>query len=239
MPLHLTYVEPFFGGGQFLFFKPPSGFEIISDKNSNLMYFWKVVRDNSEQLIEFLEDIEYKQSSFDWARKEDEKHFIGLAAQVFTKYRQSIGGRGESWAKPSKSRTRRGKPDNIAAWETAIGLIRENSERLKNAIIFNGDYEAALSMYDTSDTFFYLDPPYVPKTRKSPNVYKFEMTQEDHERMLDEVRCSRAKILISGYQNDLYDEKLSNWNRLDIPMKNHAAGGNKKREMIESFWTNY
>jgi hypothetical protein len=48
----------------------------------------------------------------------------------------------------------------------------------------------------------------------------------------------KGKVMLSGYRNKLYDEKLKGWQRVDIDIANHAAGGEAKRRMIECVWIN-
>lgn len=50
----------------------------------------------------------------------------------------------------------------------------------------------------------YLDPPYVPDTRVAKNAYEVEMTAEEHEQMAKMLAESDAKILLSGYDNEIY-----------------------------------
>ncbi len=92
---------------------------------------------------------------------------------------------------------------------------------------------------DGEQTLFYLDPPYLAPTRTAPKVYAHEMSEADHRELLDTVRGCKGKVILSGYPNALYDEALASWNRHDVPMPNHAAGGRKKRTMTEVLWCNY
>lgn len=61
----------------------------------------------------------------------------------------------------------------------------------------------------------YCDPPYPLDSRKSQReVYKFEMTEQDHQEFLTAVRLLRVDCLISTYPNDLYADQLSHWQRI-------------------------
>jgi DNA adenine methylase len=62
-------------------------------------------------------------------------------------------------------------------------------------------------------TVVYCDPPYLPETRTSNAKYQFEMTIDDHIRLLDILTELPCHIMLSGYQSDLYDEKLAGWNK--------------------------
>ncbi len=42
-------------------------------------------------------------------------------------------------------------------------------------------------------------------------MYKCELDLSYHNELLDVIKDSKAKIIISGYDNDLYNKKLSDW----------------------------
>ena len=87
-----------------------------------------------------------------------------------------------------------------------------SAERLKNAQIEQLDAIELIRRYDTPDVFIYLDPPYLPGIRKS-HLYKQEMTEEQHVELLKEIKEHPARIMISGYENDLYNSMLSGWEK--------------------------
>ena len=61
---------------------------------------------------------------------------------------------------------------------------------------------------DSSNTLFYLDPPYLHQTRTSKKKYTFEMSPEDHEKLLKLVLECKSKFVISGYDNEMYKHKI-------------------------------
>ena len=50
MPKHRSYLEPFFGSGAVLFNKPPSAIEPVNDIDGDIVNFFKVLRDNADEL---------------------------------------------------------------------------------------------------------------------------------------------------------------------------------------------
>lgn len=61
--------------------------------------------------------------------------------------------------------------------------------------------------------FIYIDPPYLMESRKNQkDLYKFELKNRDHNRILAVARSINANIMISHYPHDLYDRELSDWN---------------------------
>ena len=81
----------------------------------------------------------------------------------------------------------------------------------------------------------YLDPPYLLETRSGKQKqYKHEMTEEGHEEMLQKAITSKAKIMISGYASEMYDDMLTGWRRKEF--RSHAEMGSKRTEVV---WMNY
>lgn len=79
----------------------------------------------------------------------------------------------------------------------------------------------------------YIDPPYVLGTRTG-NQYMHEMTDSDHEELLKALLQSKAKIMLSGYESEMYNDYLSKWEKKQF---SSCAGQGKPR--IETVWMNY
>lgn len=84
------------------------------------------------------------------------------------------------------------------------------------------------------NTFIYIDPPDMKDTRKKKNQYNHEMTDEQHIKLLQIVKESSCKIMISAYENELYNECLKGWK------KEHKSTTSKcSRRRIEVIYMNY
>ena len=109
-----------------------------------------------------------------------------------------------------------------------------------------------IQRYDTPDTFFFIDPPYIMDTRKKGG-YDYEMTNEDHIKLVDMLMNIKGKAILCGYDHEIYDplNQSDNWQRLDIARIADCAGTTKKQRenpnhslstlqrRKESFWLNY
>lgn len=83
------------------------------------------------------------------------------------------------------------------------------------------------------DTLVYFDPPYLMETRKAGRCYEFEMSDEDHETLLDIALNAKCMVMISGYRSDLYDDALHDFWRIDYQAQT-------RRGMVtESLWMNF
>lgn len=243
LPAHTSYVEPYAGGLSVLLAKNPDGVsEVVNDLNGTLTNFWRILQDE-EKFEQFRKRVEKTPfSEAEWVRSQAMMDFrpacdVEWAWAFFINCRQSLSGRMESFASISTSRTRRRMNEQVSAWLTAVEGLPAVHARLKRVLILNRRAVDVIRQFDKEGVVQYLDPPYVPETRASTDVYDHEMTVKDHEEMLDAVlQVRNARIVLSGYRNDLYDGRLKDWKRVDKEVPNNAAGGKEKRRMVESLW---
>jgi DNA adenine methylase len=84
------------------------------------------------------------------------------------------------------------------------------------------------------ETFIYLDPPYLMETRScSRNYYEFELSDKDHDDLLQLCLSTRANVAISHYSCSKYEEALSGWNRKDRMLQIRTG------KRLESLYMNY
>jgi DNA adenine methylase len=96
-----------------------------------------------------------------------------------------------------------GAMDNIVCSD-AISFL-ETSSHILNFLVTAGH-----------KLFMYLDPPYPFCVRRSEKkLYKHELNDEDHNRLLLAASSCKFPVMISSYRNEMYDRYLSNWNTLE------------------------
>jgi hypothetical protein len=83
--------------------------------------------------------------------------------------------------------------------------------------------------------FVYSDPPYLLYTRKQQApIYAHEYSEADHRALLAVLVGLPCKVMISGYQSDLYDKLLPGWRKDST--RTITRGGTPA---IEFVWMNY
>jgi len=252
IPDHKVYVEAFGGGASLLLAKAPSKVEVYNDIDSGLVNFFRVLRDK-EKFQRFYEKVyltpysreEYNYCNHTWENCEDD---VERAHRWFVVARQSFAGRfGNGWGFDVTTSTR-GMAKECSAWLNTIEGLPLIHQRLRTVQIEHKDFRDIIKTYDTVDTFFYLDPPYVPETRKI-GKYRYEMTNKDHEDLVDLLLNIKGKAMLSGYVNSIY-KKLEDagWMRHDFETACHAIGRTKqtgilgkgtaleKYKRVESVW---
>lgn len=97
--------------------------------------------------------------------------------------------------------------------------------------------EQNMSMLEEPDTFIYADPPYPLDSRKSPtSQYRYELTDHDHYVLLCDLRTISAKIALSTYPNEIYDDFFlgrEEWDFCEI------EANTRHGRVTEQLWTNY
>ena len=238
IPDHTAYVEVFGGSGALLFAKQHSRIEVYNDLDSGLVQFFRVLQDDTlfERFCRMVNTTLFSRELYNeyrvsWRTETDR---VVSAAQWFMIARQSFSGIfGMNWAGVSKQQ------NQTLAWLNVIKELPAFHERLMRVQIEHRDWEWILEHYDSDNTFFYLDPPYMPSTRRDQRGYQHNLTESDHQLLVERIQELKGKALLSGYRTELYDS-LS-WNRTDFnvmcKVPNSKYGSDNRR--TESVWQNY
>lgn len=208
---NVTYIEPFVGGGAMLFYMlqkyPNITHAVINDVNPDLTNCYRTVRDNPEQLIESLREIqqEYYVLQTEEERKEfylaardryNEKNLdpIENTTKFFFLNRTCFNGLYRV-NKKGLFNVPFGKNANPQICDETT--IRLDSKLLKRVEILTGDFEATFN-HTQGNTLFYFDPPYRPLSDTSSfNDYAKEAFNDDAQIRLKEY-CD--KINEAGYK---------------------------------------
>ena len=147
--------------------------------------------------------------------------------------RQSFSGRfGKGW-RIAKNR------EGPCAYLSAVKRLPEAAERIVDVQIECQDFRTCIPFYDKTDVFMYLDPPYVHSTRKT-GFYDNEMTDKDHETLIEILLTIKSKVMLSGYENSIYEPlEKAGWAREDFNTICHTSSGKSNRDRVESVWMNY
>ena len=203
IPKHDVYVEPFAGSLAVFFNKQRSHIETVNDIDEEIVNFFRILRDRSDELERAIEFTPFSRSEYKAAYE------------------------------PSYDDLERARRFAVKCWSELPEIMKLATERLKGVQIENLPALELIKRYDTEDVFIYADPPYLHGTRKN-YLYKHEMKYADHEKLLNVLVKHPGKILLSGYDNDMYNDVLQGWNKVQ---KNTRAEGGRAR--TETLWMNY
>ena len=113
-------------------------------------------------------------------------------------------------------------------------VARWRGSPIDGVTVLHGDcLEVLPRLKPRPEDLIYSDPPYPAATRRWPRCYRHDYTDEQHHALLDTLRGLPCAIIVSGYRNALYDDRLADWHRTDYLATTRAA------PVVESAWTNY
>jgi DNA adenine methylase len=256
MPPHLHYVEPFAGGLSVLLARDPQDrglwmgevakergvSEVVCDLNRRLTNFWRVLQRPAtfDPFLRIVQATPFSEVEWtDAAERLDDPDPVERAVAFFVRCRQSLAGRMDSFTGVTRTRTRGNRNAEVNAWWNCVEGLPAVAARLRDVLILDGAALGVIEKHDGPHALFYLDPPYLAETRTAPDVYAHEMGEADHRALLDLIVRREGQVMLSGYGNPLYDDKLSGWTRHEKEINNHAAGGTEKRRMTEVLWCNF
>lgn len=244
LPNSQHYCEPFGGSAAVLLNKEPANVETYNDIDGEIVNFFKVLRDQKEELLYVIGMTPFSRKEFQLAIQsngnghgltdlEKARRFFIRARQVRTGLAQTASnGR---WAN-CLSTSRAGMAGAVSRWLGSVEGLEYIASRLLKVQIEKDDAFAIIKRYDSADTLFYCDPPYPHESRGDKNAYKFEMNDSEHIHLANLLKNIKGKAAISGYRCNLYDELYKDWNIHVAPTKKALS---IKSERTEILWTNY
>lgn len=208
--------------------------------NSEITNFFEVLRDHEEELIRLLlftpcSEQEYKNC---WIQSLDK---IEQARRFYVRVRQSFFGlgsqhRNKGWHCAKQQVNAQGG-ETVSRWNNAIEKLHIVAENIRsNFQIVNLDYADVIDKLDFPKAFFYCDPPYPIECRASKNDYKFEFSDEQHERLSIKLHSIKGYAMISGYDCSLLNDLYHDWVKVKFPKKKNNIRSGEVQEIV---WMNY
>jgi DNA adenine methylase len=240
-PPHRVYLEAFGGGGSVLLNKPPAEVETYNDLDRRITRLFRVLREQGDRFLEKARLIPYSQVEFEEAATYPPGATdLDMALCDFVRWRQSFGGKGESWSYTT-GRARGGMAGDVNGWWSAIDQLPAVIDRIRRVQIICQSALVAIPRFDHPEGLIYCDPPYVHSTRDENTraVYHNEMSDDDHRQLAELLHDCKAKVVLSGYPSALYDELYSDWRVISFDIANHSAGGKEKGRETECLWLSF
>ncbi len=231
---HKSYVEPYFGSGAVFFRKPPSRIETINDIDGDVVNLFACIRNDPEKLSYSIASTPYSREEYNYsydtvsaepferARNFLLKHWQGHGFRTYCRsgWKNDVAGREYAYA--------------VKYWNQLPDWIVEAFLRLKEAQIECRPAIEVIQRFNRPEVFIYADPPYLLSTRKMKKQYSHEMSESDHVELLTILLQHSGKVMLSGYDNELYNSMLSDWRKNQI-----YTTAEKGKPRIETVWLNY
>ncbi len=267
-----TYVEPFVGGGA-VYFYVNNNYTFdecqIYDINEELVLAYTVVKNDVEELIDILQDVETTYLSLDPKKR---KEFFYETRNRYNELKRSI-----QWHRYGKAWVLRAadliflnrtcfnglfRVNSKGEFNVPFGryknpkilheeVLRSDSTLLENTSIHQGDFSDC-AQYVDENTFVYFDPPYRPLNQTSSfTSYSKDGFGDDDQKRLAELfhrlDSKGAKLMLSNSDpknedpDDQFFEDLYSDNFIDqIPARRAInCNGERRGEINELIITNY
>jgi len=191
IPPHRIYVEPFAGGAAVYFKKGASPEEVLNDKDAEIAFAFKFLRDMTEEDYKwlrkqnwFVSEPQFKHLK-DMTPKNDRERF----------YRFYYLKRGSFARGGSQVDKNRGLIKTDHLWRV--------KERLRNSKVYNTTALKMIDKFDSPNTFFYLDPPYPGRGFVGSTFGKYNI--DDLEQLVNKLKNVKGKFLLSlGTEHQKY-----------------------------------
>ena len=243
---HQTYVEVFGGAANILLNKKPSQIEIYNDIDDYIVSLFRVIRNPNKFLTlkKLLEFTPYSRTEFLYLKEKfknnnfNDIHPDPEISKAYIFYYLTLSSFAAKKDTFAYTKSKKNKPKQYFNHLKKLILIKQ---RLENVIIENLDFQTIFEKYDSPNTLFYLDPPYF----NIFNLYSFDFSLDDHKRLIQCIKNAKGKIILSGYDNELYQNELPpTLNKFEfqrtIFLTNSNQLPNHQRQIkTECIWTNF
>jgi len=267
-----AYVEPFAGGGA-VYFHITSKYAFddchIFDTNEDLILAYTVVRNDVDDLIEVLRDMETTYLNLDAEKREE---FYYTVRREYNEERSSIqlNNYSKAWVQRAAdliflNRTCFNglfRVNSEGSFNVPAGryrnpkilheeLLRSDSELLENTGIHHGDFSSSAPFVD-EETFVYFDPPYRPLNRSSSfTSYSKGGFGDDEQRRLAafyrDLDARGAMLMLSNSDpknqdpsDNFFDELYAGYCIERVPARRMInSNADRRGEINEVIITNY
>ena len=233
-PEHHSYLEPFFGSGAVLFNKARSHIETVNDLDGNVVNLFEWIRKDPERLAHEIYWTPYARQVYEDAFAAVPEDSLGRAVNFYIRLNMGHGFRtnGEKvgWKNDVQGRERSYASQD---WRSLPEKIMQAAERLRGVQIESRPAVDLIQRFNFGNVLVYCDPPYMLGTRHGKQ-YRHEMDDSGHEELLDVLLAFKGKVLLSGYENELYNSRLHGWHREEAVAYSQASS--KKKEVL---WMNF
>lgn len=238
-PTHRTFVDMFAGAGHVLLAKDKdaSRVEVFNDKYDEIYNLFKVIKGRPLDLQSKIIDMPNSRKFYEEIKKKrtEYKDSVEKAAVFVYLCRYSYYGDARAGYRTSKNSSIPKMLDRIA---NDLEFI---SDRLQHVVIENRDYKYIIKKYDTKDTLFYVDPPYLIDNNED-GIYEIKFDRDNMWELIKMLKQIQGKFIFSHYENTSLDKMFDGWTTKKSILTHKASGEikkGKKPKVIENLWCNF
>ncbi len=227
-PEHHSYLEPFLGSGAVLFNKQRSNIETINDLDGDVVNLFEWIKKDPERLAHEIYYTPYSRQVYENAFAAVPEDSLGKAVNFYIRLNMGHGYR-TNGEKVGWKNDVQGREKSYASqdWCNLPEKIMQATERLWGVQIENRPAVELIEKFNYPNVLIYADPPYMLNTRHGKQ-YRCEMDYVDQNDLLEVLLQHKGPVLLSGYDNDLYNDRLHGWHREETICYSQACSKKEK-----------
>jgi DNA adenine methylase len=200
LPYRKIWCDVFGGSGQVTIARNPSPLEVFNDRHAGVAAFFRAIMQDIDGLIALIELMPHSREMFKFCRESymEDQDTIMRGAKWYYLVQASFAGRAEYFGRLTNGRGNIWKKirNNLELFQPIHHRFVQSGIQIENL-----DWKEMFKDYDSFETVWYLDPPYVDS-----NVYQHGMKKADHLLMCHKIFELEGFVALSGYENDIYDK---------------------------------
>lgn len=211
--------------------KPRSLLETYNDLDGNVVNFFRVLRDQPEELIRKIRLTPWARAEYELSKAPGRDEIEAARRFYFCAHMGIAASQRESSGMKMVYEITGGIPSVINTCHDQLLWI---ADRLLGVQIEKRDALELIAVANRPDTLFYFDPPYLAETRSHNNEYTVENGGvKFHSAAADLLNQCLGYVVVSGYACPLYTElyEAHGWTRYDKEAQTNSGG-----KRIESLW---
>lgn len=219
-PVHERYCEVFGGALNVFYRKPRSKLEVVNDINADLVNLHLQIQKRPQSLQLYLNRMLISRDIFSKIKNKSlqPRNDIQRAAYYFYLLSLSFGSKGEHFAMP------RGAKPKI---KDIYRDFHVWSKRLKGVCIENMDFKKLIASYDSPQTLFYLDPPYIGTESYYQTPQGFHI--EQHIELANTLKTIQGKFVLSYNDCEVVRDLYKGFELIEVETVYSLNGANKKQ----------
>jgi DNA adenine methylase len=222
-PEHRVYVEPFGGAAHVISQKPRATHEVYNDIDGNVINFLMVARNEPERLQNACESLPYSRSLYErWKKEQLPNGAFERAVRWFYQNRSGINsGNAQDVSRTGWRHSVWSGQNPANGYISACKMILTFAQRMRGVMIENIDFRDLIQKYDSENTLFYVDPPYVGREK----YYAGGFTEDDHRDLSKLLHSVKGKVVLSYYDDPLIQELYPDFTREPFDAHKQIVGG--------------
>lgn len=233
-PDHHSYLEAFFGSGAVFFNKPRSDIETVNDLDGNVVNLFEWIKKDPEKLAHEIYYTPYARQVYENAYTSLSEDGLQKAVNFYIRLNMGHGFR-TTGEKVGWKNDIQGREHAYAAmdWARLPEKILQAAERLRGVQIEHLPAVELIRRFNYPNVLIYADPPYVLSTRNGKQ-YRYELDDDGQNELLNVLLAHKGPVLLSGYDNSLYRDRLTGWHKEETVCYSQACS--KRKEIL---WMNF